>query len=417
KWTIIDNLEYLRRLGIFSTNHTSLKEIVQPGMCTIINLKGIEPEIGEIIVYKLLKDLFDARKKDIIPPFFAVVEEAHNFSPERSFGETKCSRILRTIASEGRKFGLGLCVVSQRPARVDKSVLSQCNTQIILKVTNPNDLRAISGSVEGITMESESEIKNLPIGTALITGIVEMPLFVNIRPRRTKHGGISVNMVNDDIDDDEKNDFLEHSERFKEDKRIPLIKPKTSKKDIELMSEREIKEIKTYLVPAAIFTCKEDSKSFDLLVELTQGKVIIDTEKEKHVDIPEFNKLSPLQMQFVQTCMKLESFTVNDIMQATGLNFIKTQDMISTLSRQGYFEFRDGKYSLSKSMATKLDEHAYYGRIEFDRVDYEMLLDKAVSTDSVKEKIERFADVTDIKDCFIVWYKVIYAQDGDLPKE
>ena len=52
--------------------------------------------------------------------------------------------MFRTIASEGRKFGLGILIVTQRAAKVDKNVLSQCNTQIILKVTNPNDLKLIT---------------------------------------------------------------------------------------------------------------------------------------------------------------------------------------------------------------------------------------------------------------------------------
>jgi DNA helicase HerA-like ATPase len=73
---------------------------------------------------------------DKIPPFMLVVEEAHNFCPERGFEKAISSNIMRTIASEGRKFGLGMMVISQRPARVDKNVISQCNTQIILRVTN-----------------------------------------------------------------------------------------------------------------------------------------------------------------------------------------------------------------------------------------------------------------------------------------
>ena len=80
--------------------------------------------------------------------------------------------------SEGRKFGLGVCLISQRPSRVEKNALSQVNTQIILKVTNPNDVKSISSSVEGITSETEKEIKNIPIGTALVTGVVDTPIFV-----------------------------------------------------------------------------------------------------------------------------------------------------------------------------------------------------------------------------------------------
>src|SRR3990167_10005041 len=129
-------IRYLEKLNLFSDAPTSLNELISPGKCSIINLRGVEIELQEVIVYKLMKDLFEERKKGNIPPFFAIIEEAHNYLPERSFGEAKSSRILRQIASEGRKFGLGLCVISQRPSRLDKSVISQTSTQIILKVTN-----------------------------------------------------------------------------------------------------------------------------------------------------------------------------------------------------------------------------------------------------------------------------------------
>jgi DNA helicase HerA-like ATPase len=104
--------------------------------------------------------------------------------------------VFRTIASEGRKFGLGLMIITQRPAKVDKNVLSQCNTQIILKVNNPNDLKAITASIEGLTDGMEEEIQRLPIGTSIVTGGgVSMPLFVEIRPRESKHGGESVEVI------------------------------------------------------------------------------------------------------------------------------------------------------------------------------------------------------------------------------
>jgi hypothetical protein len=125
-----------------------------------------------------------------------VLEEAHNFCPEKGFGGTVSSDILRTIASEGRKFGLGLMVVSQRPARVDKNILSQCNTQIIMKVTNPNDLQAISKGLEGISSEVVEDIKRLSPGVAMIVSTyIERPVLVDIRVRKSKHGGASVPVV------------------------------------------------------------------------------------------------------------------------------------------------------------------------------------------------------------------------------
>ncbi|HDD45999.1 MAG TPA: ATP-binding protein [Candidatus Aenigmarchaeota archaeon] len=189
KWSLIPLLEILDSSGLFSLKPTQPKELVKSGKMSIINLKDVQPEIQQIVVMKLAEELFAARKRNEIPEFFFVIEEAHNYCPERGFGEVPSSKIMRSIASEGRKFGIGLCIISQRPAKVDKNVLSQCNTQIILKVTNPNDLKAIMESVEGITTTSKNEIKDLAIGTALVVGVFENSLLVDIRTRRSEHGG------------------------------------------------------------------------------------------------------------------------------------------------------------------------------------------------------------------------------------
>lgn len=149
-----------------------------------------------MIVASLCSGLFEARKLNQIPPGMLVVEEAHNYAPEKGFSKTTSTDILRTIASEGRKFGLGMMVVSQRPARVDKNVLSQCGTQVIMKVTNPNDLKAISKGLEGVTSYVEEELMRLPPGVAmLVSNEIERPVLVDIRIRKSKHGGESVNVL------------------------------------------------------------------------------------------------------------------------------------------------------------------------------------------------------------------------------
>jgi hypothetical protein len=156
-------------------------------------MKGVPPDVQGVVVARMTKQLFDERKSNKIPPFLLIVEEAHNYCPEKGFGNAVSLPSLRTIASEGRKFGMGLCVVSQRPAKVDKNIISQCNTNIILKVTNPNDLKAIIQSVEGLTTQAADEIQRLPIGVALIAGgSLQMPIMAEIRTRETNHGGRSV---------------------------------------------------------------------------------------------------------------------------------------------------------------------------------------------------------------------------------
>jgi DNA helicase HerA-like ATPase len=191
---LINELEYLREVDIFAEMGTRMEELIKKGKTTIINLKGSPPDIQALVVNRICTYLFELRKQDKIPPLMIVAEEAHNFCPQQ--GTVASSKIFRTVASEGRKFGLGICIVTQRPAKVDKNVLSQCNTQVILKVTNPNDLKAITASVEGLTSGMTDEIQRIPIGTAIITGgKITMPLFVDIRPRESRHGGESVTIV------------------------------------------------------------------------------------------------------------------------------------------------------------------------------------------------------------------------------
>ena len=312
KWNIIDTLIYLRNLKIFSASPTPLSELVLPGRGTIINLRGITPEIQDVIVYRLLKDLFLARKQGKIAPFFCVIEEAHNFCPEKGVGKTKSLEVIRLISSEGRKFGLGLCVVSQRPALVQKSILAQCSTQIIMKITNPNDLRAVTASLEGITSQTEDEIQNLAVGSALVCGIVDMPMAIEIRPRKSQHGGKAVNMLGGDfsvmmdgdtsrgiigkgegenqedqsLDYDDNENFpqvLKEVEKFESTKLVVL--PKLTIRDIELASVRPVSKITTYLIPAVLFKVVQGEIDFSILVDRVKGKIILDPDSDVKQDI------------------------------------------------------------------------------------------------------------------------------------
>ncbi len=215
KWNLLNSMEQLDESGLFTEDPVDLEELLTPGEATVINLKAVEPETAEMTMFMLAKRMFELRKKNLIPPFIMVIEEAHNFAPEKGFGKALSNDILRKIASEGRKFGLGLGVISQRPARIDKNVLSQCNTQFILRVTNPNDLKAISKSFEGITSEVESMIKSLPPGVCFILGN-DYPVMTDVRTRKSKHGGTT-----------------QTSETYEEKEKIKMFKPKRSKEEVE----------------------------------------------------------------------------------------------------------------------------------------------------------------------------------------
>ena len=191
---LISELEYIDDMNVFSAKGNAIDQLIEQGKTTIINLKGVSPDVQQMIVKRLATVAFEMRKKDAIPPMMMVVEEAHNYCPQGT--TVLSSKPLITIASEGRKFGLGLMVISQRPAKIDKNVLSQCGTQIILKVTNPNDVKAISQSIEGLTNGMTDDIQTMPIGMAMVVGAgIESPLLVEVRPRESRHGGAGVKIL------------------------------------------------------------------------------------------------------------------------------------------------------------------------------------------------------------------------------
>ena len=193
RWGVVNKLEPLVEAEFLSDRPTPMQELFARGHASIVDMKGVNPEVQQVIVARLLSSLFEARKAGAVPPGLVVVEEAHLFCPERGFLKTTSGDVLRSIASEGRKFGLGLLIVSQRPAKVDKNVLSQCSSQIIMRVTNPNDLRAITKSLEGISSELEEEVKRLPPGVALLVSPdIPRPVLVQVRVRRSRHGGASL---------------------------------------------------------------------------------------------------------------------------------------------------------------------------------------------------------------------------------
>ncbi|WP_320385240.1 ATP-binding protein, partial [Escherichia coli] len=81
----------------------------------------------------------------------------HNFAP--AGGNAVSHRIIKKIAGEGRKFGVGCGIVSQRPSKLDSDVTSQCNTLITMRLKNPDDQRFIAKASD---MVSKADLEELP---------------------------------------------------------------------------------------------------------------------------------------------------------------------------------------------------------------------------------------------------------------
>lgn len=186
--TLLDHLDSLHKMRLFGkVDDPSVSALVKPGHISIISFKEIDSEKKkQLIVAYFARRLFNAVKKGRIPPFILVVEEAHNFAAEGVKREEMLSkREIERIAREGRKFGASLCLITQRPVRLSTTALSQCNTHIILRVSNPYDIKHIGESSEGIDNYMLNSITSLKTGEALIVGeAVVQPIFVRVRKRK-----------------------------------------------------------------------------------------------------------------------------------------------------------------------------------------------------------------------------------------
>ncbi len=190
KDVLVSVLYDLMGTGLFGASDSpSANEIAYQGKISVVDLSPfISSRKKQMVVAHLARKLFNSRRDSKIPPFLLVLEEAHQFVPETAKAEYAISRgIVQTIAREGRKFHASLCLISQRPIQLSTTALSQCNTHIILRVTNPYDLDHIGRSSEGITKDVLNQISSLRVGTGLIVGEgVNFPIFLKIRKRKSK---------------------------------------------------------------------------------------------------------------------------------------------------------------------------------------------------------------------------------------
>ncbi|XRO77492.1 ATP-binding protein [Methanocaldococcus sp. 10A] len=132
--------------------------------------------------------------KIVTKPLLLIVEEAHIFIPINE--QTSASLWLGKIAREGRKFGIGLGLISQRPKQLHPDVLSQTNTKIILKIVEPEDQKYIQRASEDLGEDLVKDLVSLGIGEAIIIGAaISLPSIVKIDKFDGIYGGKDINIV------------------------------------------------------------------------------------------------------------------------------------------------------------------------------------------------------------------------------
>jgi len=178
------DVEYL-----FSLDATDL---IAPNLCTIVNMRGMDLSVQEMITGKLLKKLYQASTARRIPPFYLFLDEAHLFAGKK---RTETCETVKLFSQEGRKFGANLVIATQRPQLLDTTIRAQAGSWIVHNLTDVRDIDVTISSAEDLSKDNRKDISGLDKGQSIICGeaVKGIPLYVKIRKRRTEHGGIGFN--------------------------------------------------------------------------------------------------------------------------------------------------------------------------------------------------------------------------------
>lgn len=190
-------IERLERIDIWGFEDVPMDDLLKPMTLSVIDVAGVDHWISEFVVDKVLRETWGMAVNSGLPrPVFFVLEEAHNFVPGGQGMQSQAAAIIKRIASEGRKFGLFMVLITQRPYKVHGDTLSQCNSQIIMRLTNPQDQQAVRQSSESISEGLLGDLPGLNVGEAVILGpLVRVPVMVKVGERLSKEGGNDLDVV------------------------------------------------------------------------------------------------------------------------------------------------------------------------------------------------------------------------------
>jgi len=207
--SVLDKLAVLRRdprikflMENWHSNSASLADILGQLIGTdpegkklrILDISGLPNEVAGPLTAMLARLLFqyklyqtrDEREKD---PALLVCEEAHRYVPDRGEAQyASAQNAIRRIAREGRKYGLGLMLVSQRPADIEGTVISQCGTWLVLRLTNHSDQQHVARFLPDGLSGMVKALPNLAQQEAIFVGEgASLPARIRIRDLPEKH--------------------------------------------------------------------------------------------------------------------------------------------------------------------------------------------------------------------------------------
>ena len=206
--TIVDvmnkiNDAKLKYSKLFYQNAPNIISTIESGKVNVLDLSQVDEYVASVLVSHILRNSLQrskdaahtGNKEDLMKnSVFFILEEAHILAPKKRDSDSK--RWIQRVAREGRKFGLGLCLVSQSPKTVDHDALSQMNNMIILRLVEPEDQRHVQSASESLSQDLVNQLPSLNVGEAIVLGLMsKVPTLVKIDEFKGRRHGDDMDIV------------------------------------------------------------------------------------------------------------------------------------------------------------------------------------------------------------------------------
>ncbi len=200
--TISENSRYLR-YPEFITMENYIASLVslngKKAQIVNFNLEDVDDWFAKVVVKLYSKMLFDFAKRlkqRASIPFHIFVEEAHRYVQNDTDVELIGYNIFERIAKEGRKYGIILNLISQRPVEISETVISQCSSFLIFKLNHPRDVEYIKQMLPNISAEIVEKQKSLQPGTCMAFGkAFKVPMLVKMQMPDPEPSSSSCNVI------------------------------------------------------------------------------------------------------------------------------------------------------------------------------------------------------------------------------
>ena len=192
-----------RYSNIFDQYSGDILSSIKMAHVNVLDLSQVDESVASVLVSHILRSSLkrskkaanSGDKKELMDnSVFFILEEAHILAPNKRDSDSK--RWIQRVAREGRKFGLGLCLVSQSPKTVDHDALSQMNNMIILRLVEPEDQRHVQSASESLSQDLINQLPSLNVGEAIVLGLMsKVPTLVKIDEFKGRRHGDDMDIV------------------------------------------------------------------------------------------------------------------------------------------------------------------------------------------------------------------------------